>query len=247
MRPRVALARGRVRGSVRGAVRTAVRGGRLALALGLGLAAGACSSQGPGIYERVGSLVKASVAPPKQAPAPKRTRAELNKIPYATIGISFGAGFAYLVPIANNGGYLDYRDAAGRSVRMLGGALDATEGVALDLAAVRFAQNDPIAHRTPLADWPRSVFREYQFQPKTGQQYGITLDCAYQRVARETIDIVEIKFDVVRMSEVCTNQARQVVNTYWVEPDSGFIWKSEQWAGPVIGKVTIEIIRPFAG
>lgn len=223
------------------------RAATLALMLALGAAVGACSSQGPTIVERVGSTVKAAIARPEPQPRRERTRAELNEIPYATIGVAFGGGTAYLVPIADNGGYLDYRDASGRSIRMHGGALAATEGLGVDLEAVRFAQDDPVAHQTELADWPARIFREYQFRKRSGPQYGITLACKYETLARETIEIVEILFDVVRVSEVCTNQARQVVNTYWVEEENGFIWKSRQWAGPTIGHVTIEIIRPYAG
>jgi hypothetical protein len=146
-----------------------------------------------------------------------------------------------------NGATVDYRDASNRSIRLRGGALAATAGLGVDLAAVRFAEDDPIAHPTPLAEWPARVFREYQYLAQSGPPYGITLACAYQRVASETIEIIEVLFDVVRVTETCTNQARQVVNTYWVEEANGFIWRSEQWVGPKIGHVTIEIIRPFAG
>jgi hypothetical protein len=225
----------------------AVRAARVALAVALGAAASGCSSGGPGTFERIGGLVKNAVAPPEPAAPRERTRAELNEIPYATIGVSFGQGMAYLVPLANNGGYLDYRDAAGRSIRMHDGAVVATEGVGVDLEAVRFGTDDPIANQMPLAEWPERIFREYQYQWRHGPQYGITLACTYQQVASETIEIVELTFDVIRVVETCTNQARQVVNTYWVEADTGFIWRSDQWLGPAIGAVTVDIIRPFGG
>lgn len=225
------------------------RAARLALLVALGAAAGACSSEGPSTFERVGTLVKGAVLPPEPAAAPpERTRAELNEVRFATIGISFAGGpRAYLVPLANNGGYLDYRDAAGRSIRMHDGAVVATEGVGADLEAVRFGADDPVANQTPLAEWPDRVFREYQYQWRHGPQYGVTLACRYERLVSETIEIVELTFDVVRVSEICTNQARQVVNTYWVEADSGFIWRSEQWLGPQTGRITVDIIRPFEG
>ena len=66
-------------------------------------------------------------------------------------------------------------------------------------------------------------------------------------MAEETIVIAEIEFDLVRMSEICTNSARQVTNTYWADPASGFVWKSQQWLGPRFDMATIEIIRPYGG
>ena len=219
----------------------------LALAIALGSLAAACTSQGQSTFQRIAEVVRTGIAPPEREPAPEVTRAQLNEIPFATIRVSFGQGGAYLVPLADNEGYLDYRDAAGRSVRMHDGLVVATEGAGIDLKAVRFGQGDPVANRTPLADWPDSIFREYQYKWLHGEQYGITLACKYQRLASETIEIVEIDFDVVRVVEVCTNQARQVVNTYWVEAETGFIWRSEQWLGPRTGTVEVDIIRPYGG
>jgi len=215
----------------------------LALAVGLG----ACASEGPGYFHRLGTALKDTVAPPEPEPAPERTRAELDEIPYATIAVSFEGRRAFLVPLADNGGYLDYRDSTGRGIRMLGGAVAGTQGLGRDLEAVRFALDDPVAHPVPLAKWPDELHRAYQFRQREGPQYVITLGCRLERVARETIEIVERSYDLVRISELCRNQRREVANTYWVEEETGFIWKSRQWLGPTIGQVTVEIIRPYTG
>lgn len=213
--------------------------------LGLALALGACSSAGPGYLQRLGEQMAGAVAPEEAEPPRELTRAELNEIPYATIAVSRAdSPRAFLVPLADNGGYLDYRDSSGRSIRMLGGAVAATEGLVYDLEALRVDRRDPVAHATPLAEWPEQVHREYRYLLHETNDYGITLSCTYQPVARETIEIIEINFDLMRVSEVCTNQRRKVTNTYWVEEDTGFIWKSDQWLGPDLGHLTVEIIRP---
>jgi hypothetical protein len=221
--------------------------GRIA-ALAVALLLGACSSGGPTYLERLGAAIKDRIAPPRPRPPREFTRAEFDEIPFATITVAFGEGArAILVPLADNGGYLDYRDASNRGIRILGGAVAGSEGLGLNLEAVRHDRRDPVAYPRPLADWPESVFREYQYRVREAEDYGITLACSFQVVARETVEIVEIDFDVARVSEVCTNQARQVINTYWVEEETGFIWKSEQWLGPVLGHARIEVIRPYAG
>lgn len=221
---------------------------RALLALALVTALGACSSQGQTYLQRLGGEIQGAVLPDEpEEPRPERTRAELDEIPYATIAVTFEERRAFLVPLADNGGYLDYRDETRRGIRMLGGAVAGSEGLGEDLEGVRHAVDDPVAYPTPLAEWPRERHRSYQYRQRDLPEYIITLACRFERLARESIEIIELSYDVVRVSEVCRNQRREVVNTYWVEEDTGFIWKSRQWIGPTVGQVTIEIIRPYAG
>lgn len=222
---------------------------RLALGLGFSAAVGACSSGGPTLFQRIGALARTTIAPAEEAPpAPQVTRAQLQDIPYAIIALSKDGGpRAFLVPSVDNDGYVNYRDTGGDAVVMFGGAVSGTQSLGYDLRAVRYHRLDPVAHATPLADWPGRVQREYQFAVRDLGTYSVTLDCVFTSAAREVIEIVELRFDVFRVSETCTDARRQVTNTYWVDPGSGFIWKSEQWLGPEIGPVTVEIVRPYAG
>ena len=220
------------------------------LTFALAVVLAACSSSGDNQFQRIGALAKTSFfgAGKAEPPPPELTRAELNQIPSATIAIIIGdSPRAFLVPLADNGGYLNYLDSAGHGLVMFGNAVTGTQAFGLDLEAVRHQRDDPVAYPTPLADWPGQVYRDYQFAQRDGRESSITMSCIFQRVAAETIDIVEIKFDLVRVSEICTTARHQVTNTYWVEEDTGFVWKSTQWLGPALGQVTIEIIRPYSG
>ncbi len=208
----------------------------------------ACSSAGPTVFERLGTLTTTSIAGSGEATSPELTRAELDRIPSATIAVSSSGGpRAYLVPLADNGGYLDYRDANGNSVVMLGGAVSGLETAGYDLDGVQYDPQDPIAHPTPLGQWPVEVWREYQFSVRHAGSYGLSLHCIFRPQGPETIVIAEIGFTLVRVEERCRNAVRQITNTHWVDASSGFIWKSEQWLGPKIGSVTIEIVRPYGG
>jgi Group 4 capsule polysaccharide lipoprotein gfcB, YjbF len=222
---------------------------KLGLAAGLALGLAGCSSTGDNSFQRMGALAKDSIMGSNEVVAqPELTRAQLNEIPSATIALSLGDGpRTFLVPLADNGGYLNYLDAGGRGIVMLGGAVTGTQSLGQDLEAVRQQQDDPIARPTPAAAWPDQVTRDYQFAQRSGVEYSITLSCVFEPLVNETIEIVEIEFDVVRISEICTNARRQIVNTYWVEPETGFIWKSQQWLGPYLEQATIEIIRPYGG
>jgi hypothetical protein len=222
----------------------------LTLALAMAGALAGCSDSDDNTFKRIGALAKVSFsgAEKKRAPRPEKTRAELDQIPFATIALTFGDGpRTFMVPLSDNGGYLNYLDASNRGLVMFGGAVSSTKALGRDVAAVRYQLNDPVAYPAPVADWPGQVDRDYQFARRDGPEYSITLSCVFERLAAETIEIVEINFDVVRISEVCTNARRQVTNTYWVEAETGFIWKSRQWLGPHIDQATIEIIRPYSG
>ena len=222
----------------------------LALGLALAMAGGlaACSSTGDNTVGKVGALARVSIFGAEEAaPTPELTREQLNQIPSATIALIFGDGpRTFLVPLADNGGYLNYFDSGGHGLVMLRGAVTGTQGLGQDLDAVRHQADDPIAHPTPVADWPGQVYRDYQYSERSGAEYSITLSCMFERLVSETIEIAEIDFDVVRISETCTNARRQITNTYWVEADTGFIWKSQQWLGPNLTQATIEIIRPYS-
>ncbi|HSG98854.1 MAG TPA: YjbF family lipoprotein [candidate division Zixibacteria bacterium] len=224
---------------------------RLALAVSVALQQGACTSGGNTLFERIGGLARHSIAGSPAAPAepaPAMTRAELDQIPYATAAFSKAGGArVILVPVTDNGGYLNYRDPGGDSVIMFGGAVSGSESLGFDLQAVQHQPEDPIAHQMPLADWPGRLNRVYQYLQRDLGRYVIALDCVYEPAVAERIEIFELVFDLMRVNEVCTNAERQIINTYWVDAETGFIWKSEQWVGPQIGHVTIEIIRPYSG
>lgn len=219
--------------------------------LSLSLLLGACSNDGKGNLELVGGYLYDAVLPEGEGPpveTPRElTRAELDQIPFATVALSIeGSARTFVVPLADNGGYLTYMDATRRGFVMQGGAVVGTLGLGIDLNGVRNAANDPIAHPTPLAEWPGQVYRNYQYKVRDGDEYAISLTCTFQRVASERIEIIERDFDVVRVAETCTNRQRQVVNQYWVEADSGFIWRSTQWVSPKQPPLTLEIVRPYS-
>lgn len=218
-------------------------------ACALAVALSACSGGGDeNFFRRLGDLALRSVAGGKEVAPRELTRAELNQIPYATIAVSSDGGpRAYLVPQANNGGYLDYRDESGNSVRVLGGAVAGLQTAGRDLDAVLFEPADPIARPRPLAQWPGQVWRQYQYTQHQLGPYVISLRCVFEPEAQETIEIVELAFTLIRVRETCANARRSVTNTYWVDPRTGFIWKSQQWLGPQIGQISVEVIRPYAG
>ena len=219
-----------------------------------GIVLAACSSGSNTVYEKLGPLLQQELfggpilGGEKQPPAEphEMTRAELNKIPYATIGLRIGDGQrAFVVPLADNDGSLVYQDPARRGIVMQGGLVTGTHGLGNDLDALAHRADDPVVVPTPVPEWPSEVERSYAYTVRGLRPYEIAVTCTYQRGAREFVDIVELRFEVVRVEETCRNPRRTFTNTYWAAPDSGFIWKSVQWVGPRLSPLTVEIVRPY--
>lgn len=176
------------------------------------------------------------------------TRAALNRVPFATISIAPTDDEdrrTYIVAVANNNGYVSFQEPSGRSVVLFGNLLTSTNGLGVDLSAVKHQIDDPIAVKTPVLNWPDVVVRNYQISLGSRPNIEITVTCTLQTIARESIEVVELNFDVTRVQETCRNTRREFSNTYWVD-DDGQIWKSIQWAGPELGHLVIQTIRPFS-
>ncbi|MBY8974283.1 YjbF family lipoprotein [Rhodobacteraceae bacterium NNCM2] len=221
-------------------------------ALALGLTAlltaltAACSNDGEGNLIKIGRLTYDKYFPPAPEPRVELTRAELDQIPSALMALSVDASpRVFIVPLAKNGGYLTYMDANRRGFVMHDGAVTGTLGIGYDLDGLKVQPDDPISNQTPVAEWPGQVNRTYQYLQRDGAPYIISLTCTFERVARERIEIIERFYDVVRIAETCTNQARQVTNYYWVDAETGFIWRSTQWVSPKQPAMTLEVVRPF--
>lgn len=221
---------------------------RLVATVACMLALSGCTSEKNSLFGRLTPIVKERIFGEKVPAGPARefTRAELNKIPYATISIArAGQPPGYVVAVADNGGYVVYEDPARRSVTMHGGLVTGTGGFQYDLKAVASQLDDPVVVPTPVPAWPGSIERSYRFALRGRDDYQVAVGCAYERGPREFIEVLELRFEVIRVVETCSNARRTFVNTYWADADNGFIWKSEQWIGPRVEPVTIEIIRPF--
>jgi len=227
---------------------TLLRGLAPVLAIATALVVAGCEGRRTSLIERVVALgIDRMTDRPIEVP-PLPSRAQLDEVPYAMIALSRSdsPGTGFVTPIVDNDGYLVYQDASRRSVVMKGGLLAATLGFSYDLAAVKHQQDDPVAIPTPVASWPGTLYRNYQFTLQSRDDFEITVRCILEPVVRERIEIFELTYDLMRVQERCGNGRRTFTNTYWVEPETGFIWKSEQWVGPRVTPFTVEIIHPYS-
>ncbi|MEM1276808.1 MAG: YjbF family lipoprotein [Pseudomonadota bacterium] len=218
------------------------------LALIAVLAVTACTEQGDNDSLRVGRLVFEQSFGEEAEPRARPSRAELDQIRSALLALEVGENQpVFIVPIAKNGPYLTYLDPTRRGLVLQGGAISSTIAFGYDLKGLQTQTDDPIVNQTPLAAWPAVVDRVYQYKVRDGEEFIIALTCQFSRGESELLEIYELFFETVQVTETCVNAYRQVSNTYWVEAETGFIWRSEQWVSPKQPIMTVEIIRPFGG
>ncbi|MEL6220924.1 MAG: YjbF family lipoprotein [Pseudomonadota bacterium] len=207
---------------------------------------GGCSSEGPTDLGRVGLLALDAFTAEESTPAPQSTRAELEATGAAIIGVAAESqAKGYAAAVADNDGYVTYQDGAGRALVLLGGAIARTHGYGQDLLATRYSREDPVAHPRPIDTWPGQVTREHQFRVRGGDGYQIVFTCLYARGPRTQIEVLGKRHTVVVVEERCANRSRSVINTYWVGPENGRIWRSEQWIGPYVQPLTLDTVVPY--
>ena len=209
----------------------------------------ACAERSESFLEQLATVGISQVAdlgtpaPPPALP----TRVELEQIPGPLLAVGFaevaGTGFVTAVNITPDG-YVTYQDRTRRSVIVRGGMVTGLQGFRFDLSAVKAQRNDPVVVQTPVAGWPSTLYRNYQFSLKAAPDFQISVKCVITPIARETIDVFDRIYDVTRIQEDCANQRRRFSNTYWADADTGFIWKSVQWVGPRLPPVSVQVVRP---
>jgi hypothetical protein len=77
--------------------------------------------------------------------------------------------------------------------------------------------------------------------------YGLTVSCRASAQGRQTIKILGQALTTVRVDESCESSTRKwsFVNSYWIDPDNGLVWRSKQHIHPKGGIVEIQTLRPL--
>ncbi len=175
------------------------------------------------------------------------TREQINQVPAAVISASrTESDLAYFAAYSVNNGRVTYYNASRQSLTLHGAALSSTGGLGVDLAGYRSdPEEDPLVRNRPLHEWPSRVTRVYRHHPELGAAFSRTFLCFPRAIGPETRILGELEFALVKVEEPCRSPSHSFVNEYWVDPAGGYVWRSRQWAGPDVGLLTLEVLRPF--
>ncbi len=174
------------------------------------------------------------------------TRERINKIPYASLAVKIGRQPRVLLVLSRyDGKNLHWLSADQAALITRGGRVVKTAGLPIDLKTTILYNPDPVRQDTlhKISDGYR-LTRSVDLQP--GNRAVVLVDSTFKVAGRETVEIVELTFETIRIEE--TGRARdfgwRFVNTYWVDPESGFVWKSIQNFAPGLPPALIEVLTP---
>lgn len=198
----------------------------------------ACGST---IYEDAGTAFQLLVSGIPDVPV---TRDQIRQIPYATIRAKVGNGQrSVLVLYRYDGTDLHWLSSDRVALTTRSGRLVKSGGLLTNLRASSMVGDDPVATGLHRLNGPTRRTRLIDIEP--GALYGIPVDLSIEPEAEETIEIVELTYDVVRVRERAEAPllAWSFENVYWADRETGLVWKSVQHLVPDLGPVELEILK----
>ncbi len=179
----------------------------------------------------------------KLNPTPEQVAAN----PYAQIHVTTNGGDAILV-LGNIDGHRQYwYGKDGAFVVLDHGRVVQTFGLPENLDASRIVStNDPFDAGLNHVDSHAAYDRQDDWSP--GYRYGIPVHAELSASGNATIDILGTSHAVTLITEDMAMPAAgfHATNRYWVDPQDGFVWKSEQHLMPGL-TLTVVQLRPYRG
>jgi len=214
-------------------------GGALALALA------SCSSSNSGNtnYTQFYQLMRQSLS--ASFGKIRVTRDQAASVAYASMGYSMdGGNQGMLILATDSGGELLWTSSAHVVIVTRQGRIVRTLGLDHDLSGLTTRNNAPPPPPAAAIQAPFTTTRLQDF-PELGL-YGIEVSCRAHMVGRQSITILGQTVPTVRVDETCrSNQPDwSFTDNFWVDGDTGLVWRSRQHVNPKGGTVETEIFRP---
>jgi hypothetical protein len=223
-------------------------GARLAKAAAFGALAlfgNACSSSnfGNSSYGQFFQLMRQSVS--AGFGKVRVTRQQAGSIPYASLGYTLDGGNQGLLVLAtDNGGDLLWTSAAHVVIVTREGRIVRTVGLGHDVSGVTSRDERTLPSPATAVRGPFASTRLEDF-PEMGL-YGVRVSCQARLAGRQSIKILGQAIATVRVDEACNSRDPDwsFTDNFWLDQDTGFVWRSRQHIHPRGPLVETEIFRP---
>jgi hypothetical protein len=172
------------------------------------------------------------------------TRDQAASIPYATVGFSLDGGNQQLLVLAtDSGGEQLWTGPSHTVIVTRDGRIVRTIGLGHDLAGLT-TRNAAAPPPSAAVRGPFSTTRQEDF-PELGL-YGALVSCRAHLAGQQKIDILGQPLTTNRVDETCQSQRPEwsFVDSYWVDPNNGMVWRSRQHIHPKGGEIETEVFRP---
>jgi hypothetical protein len=202
-----------------------------------------CGSDGSGEYGQYMSLIRQSFS--QSFSGNGITQDQAAAIPYASMGYRINGGREALIVLATDtGGGLLWTSASRVVLVTRDGRLMRSVGLAHDLGGQTTQEPSGIpAPATALKGASR--YRRIEDFPDIGL-YGVALDCILTATAPQSISILQHTIATIRVAEHCSAAALSwsFTDSFWIDPQSGNVWRTQQHLHPKGDVLETEIFRP---
>ena len=172
-------------------------------------------------------------------------RQEAAAVPYATIGYRLNGGPENLLILATDtNGDLLWTGSSHVVLVTRDGRLLRTVGLPDNIASVTPSLSRDL---TPPGQVLKSAFtsiRSADFPDES--RYSVSISCKTVSMGRAAITILGKALDTVRADEACESSTLGSTfrDSYWVDTQSGFVWRSIQHLTPKGETLETEVLRP---
>ncbi len=203
----------------------------------------------PSVAKAVWERIKATREDAPEEPSGKATptRQQITEFNVAMIQMNLDGEDIYpiMLPTHQNAPYVVYGNKFRQSLTLRESQITGTRGFGTDLISATSSDNDPLKVLTPPNAWPDGVTREYRFAGggPTGriEQYN----CTFAKGGAAQISLAGTPFDVIGIAEVCKGEAGQFQNLYAADAKTGRVWQSQQYVGPTMPAINLDILEPL--
>lgn len=168
---------------------------------------------------------------------------EAATIPYASIGVRIGDGSQVIFVLAS--------DTVGERLWVAGqrAALTTREGRIVRSAGLGHDLTGfvptPGLFATGPGGWNNRRV-EWSVDYSDTRTYSLQIQCNDRTAGPEAITLLGKAIQTMRVDENCEAPLTgwQFTNTFWVDPESGFVWRSIQHLRPDLDAIEIQTLRP---
>jgi hypothetical protein len=213
-----------------------------AAALGVIFVVSGCGS-GNSEYSEYFQIVKKSIANSFGDNSVVREQAAAN--PFASLGYRLDGGPELMLVLATDtNGQLLWTSSKHVVLLTQDGRVTRTTGLPHDLGALTPIREPALPAPATALDAPSLNNFAADF-PDIGS-YSVPLACRLSAKGRETIDIMGQPIRTIRVDEDCesANPSWRFRNSYWLDAESKFVWRSLQHIHPKGDTLQIEVFRP---
>ncbi len=165
-------------------------------------------------------------------------RAYVAALPYATMLARLNNGpWALLVMGQGFGDGFFWYSAERQTLVTQGPWVTKTVGLETDIDSVTFVGVDP--RSINLAALPPQFSLKRLVDSRDGGLFSAEIISTYRNEGVERVNILEIDFDLVRITEdaTITSTGERMQSTFWIDPATGVCWQSTQY--PLGARITV--------